>query len=438
MGGPLVHVLVINWNGVAHLQDCFDSLLLQTYANARFILLDNASTDDSIAYVSSRYGSDPRVSVLSCGENLGWSRGNNLGIAKALEANADYIFLLNNDTAVAADAIEQLVSFAESHPNAGAIAPKMLLFDQPFLINSIAIACSPIAGAWDEGLGRCDGPRYAEPSMVLGVCGGAMLLKAAALRVAGVLPEDFEIYLDDLDLCLRIWDAGFECWSCPAATVRHKFSATMGEGKRAQRKYYLNTRNRLRLMIRNFPSAKLFPALAQFALNEARAIGRATLDGAFWKVAAHIRSWFTTVFSLPRLLRQRRNRYGVHGRFWNHISEDATFFPGIALPVNGWYEPKTIGSLAVKPISARAWTVLSQGRLRVTHANCYPRCGATRVNVINNGRNLGLLSTTSSGIDEFSIDEGEVSFESDRVFLAEETGEPCDIGGWLHLEHFPS
>ena len=102
---PLVYVLVINWNGIEHLAECFDTLLAGTYPNTRFLLIDNASTDTSVAFVRERYGNDPRVEILELPENLGWSRGNNAGIAHAMAASADYIFLLNNDTATDADAI---------------------------------------------------------------------------------------------------------------------------------------------------------------------------------------------------------------------------------------------------------------------------------------------------------------------------------------------
>jgi GT2 family glycosyltransferase len=97
---------------------------------------------------------------------------------------------------------------------------------------------------------------------VIGVCGGGAFLRVEALRRTGLLPSDFDIYLDDLDLSLQIWNAGYEVRSCPESRVRHKFGATMGAGKQYRRKYYLNTRNRLYILSRNFPALQWLPVMA--------------------------------------------------------------------------------------------------------------------------------------------------------------------------------
>ncbi len=437
MSRPLVHVLVINWNGEEHLEACFDALLKQTYDNVRVILVDNASTDDSVKMVQDRFGAGPRVEILRCASNLGWSGGNNVGMSYSLALGADYIFLLNNDTATSPDAIARLVEFAEQRPRAGAVAPKMLLFDQPFLINSVGIACSIVGSAWDEGLGRADSPRWSEAKNVLGVCGGAMFLRAEALRAAGILPDDFEIYLDDLDLCLRIWDAGYECWSCPSATVRHKFSATMGEGARARRKYYLNTRNRLRLILRNFPASRLASVLAQYAVSEVRSIGRAMLNGEAWKLAAHLQSWFAAIGYLPKAMAQRRsakNNGRTLGSFWRLVRTDIRFFPGIELPNRGWYAPRLLNGTEIRPISSRATAEVSAGELSVTHANCYPHLGATDVELQLNGRIMANLTANGAPRTErFAVKAGTLELVSRRLFDAETTGESFDIGGWIAL-----
>ncbi len=84
MDSPLVHVLVINWNGLTHLEACFSSLRESTYANARHILVDNASSDGSVEYVREHFGRDARVEVYQCPRNLGWSGGNNAAMARTI------------------------------------------------------------------------------------------------------------------------------------------------------------------------------------------------------------------------------------------------------------------------------------------------------------------------------------------------------------------
>lgn len=437
MRQPLVYVLVINWNGVEHLAECFDTLLAGTYANARFLLIDNASTDGSVGFVHERYGNDTRVEFLELPENRGWSRGNNAGIEYAMAAAADYVFLLNNDTAIAPDAIEQLVEMAEARPGTGALAPKMLWYGDPSILNSAGVECSIIASSWDRGIGRLDGPQWDIPVPVLAACGGAAFLRVEALRAAGLLPTDFDIYLDDLDLGLRLWNAGYEVWTCPAARVRHKFGATMGHGQAARRKYYLNTRNRLYVILRDFPLSRWPWVKAVFVIGEMRAIGRALLNGEGWRVAAHLRSWLAGMAYLPRAVRERiRRRRAGHGRcrFWHLIRRDCMFFRGVAFPEAGWYPRRLVAGESLHPIGGCARMTVAEGRLRVVCVNCYPALGTVSIDVSINGRPLVRLETRARDERVLDVPAGELVFAARHIFLAEETGEAVDCGGWLAVE----
>ncbi len=331
MPKPTVHVLVINWNGLQHLDACFRSLLASPYAEARFVLVDNASTDGSAAFVRQNFGHDPRVEFVLLDRNLGWSGGNNAGMRRALELGADYVLLLNNDTRIAPDAIARMVALAGADPVIGALAPKLLMFDEPRVINSIGLTASTIGAAWDRGIGEINGPKWDERVPVIGVCGAGFFIRCEALRKTGLLPEDFEIYLDDLDLSMRLWNAGYTVMTCPEAVIYHKFSATMGVGKQARRKYHLNTRNRARVILRNFPKEKLPLAFLDFALGEARAVGRALLNREAWKLLVHLRTWFEALAYVPSALQERaaRRSAGIHEcKFWDLIVRRPQFFPG--------------------------------------------------------------------------------------------------------------
>lgn len=433
MNKPLVHVLIINWNGIQHLPECLDTLLASTYDRLRVVLIDNASTDGSVAFARDHCGRDPRFEIIECPSNLGWAGGNNVGMQAALDAGADYVFLLNNDTATEPDCIERLVATAEENPRIGALAPKMLLYDNPALLNSVGLECSIIASSWDLGIGRLDGERWNQPRQVIGVCGGAAFFRVAALRAAGLLPDDFEIYLDDLDLCLRIWDAGFEIWNCPAARVRHKFSATMGEGARARRKYYLNTRNRFRVLARNFPASKWPFAIAAYKVGELRAVGRALLDGEPWRVGAHVRSWVDAIAYLPKAFAARR-RHRPSGRFWPLVRTNCMFFHGTELPIDGWYRERLVGDRNVRPISVSARCQSRGGRLRLTLVNCYPQLGTASVEVRLDGAPIHVVETSDHTESDLKLDPGQVEFLARHIFYAEDTGELVDLGGWLVLD----
>jgi GT2 family glycosyltransferase len=224
------------------------------------------------------------------------------------------------------------VALAENETEAGALAPKLLMFNEPRFINSVGLIASRIGAAWDRGLGEVNGnPKWDEVMQVIGVCGAGFFIRSAALRKAGLLPEDFGIYLDDLDLSLRIWNAGYSIITCPDAVIYHKFSATMGEGAQARRKYHLNTRNRARIVLRNFPTRHLLMAFIDFDIGEFRAVGRAMLNGEWWKVGVHIRTWFECFAYIPAAMRERaaRKRAGIHVcKFWDLIVRRPQFFPG--------------------------------------------------------------------------------------------------------------
>ena len=437
MRESLLHVLVINWNGREHLRDCFDSLVASPCENTRFVLVDNGSSDGSVAFVREHYGHDRRVEFLELPENLGWSGGNNAGMRRALEAGADYVFLLNNDTRVAPDVFDKTVALAEASPAIGVVAPKMVLFDQPFVVNSVGLQCSRAGASWDIGAGRLDGPEWTGTEPVIGACGGACLIRADVLKKVGLLPEAFVIYLDDLDLCLRAWDAGYEVRPCPDAVVEHKFSASMGEGDRARHKYFLATRNRFLVLLRNFPWLRLAQCLPWIVLAEAKSVGRAALDGLWWRIGAHARTWAHTLRSLPGTLRYRRERRmrGLSmGRFWPMIHRERLFCPGVELPVDGWYSSCQAEGHSIRPISARAWMDTTGGQLRIFHANCYPHLDSTCIRVEAGGKRLAVLSTRKAETALVDVPPGRVTFVAERIFRTEETGALTEFGGWLSLE----
>jgi len=434
MSTPLVHVLVINWNGIDHLEACLSSLFASSYPNFRIVLIDNASTDDSLTYARNAFGADPRLEVLALEHNLGWSGGNNVGIRNAQRADADYVFLLNNDTWTAPDCIANLVKAAETAPDCAGLAPKMLLFDQPTLLNSVGIECSPIGGSWDRGIGRIDSPRWNDIREVLGICGGAMFLRTAALSDPEFLPEEFGIYLDDLDLCLRLRDAGWSLRSCPDAVVHHKFSATYGTGTRARHKYFLNTRNRLWLLLRNFPVATIFHTLPQLLIGECRAIARGMLDGEAWRAWAHVRAWGAALTYLhkARAARRRRTRQDMPiGTFLPMLNTQHQFCPRIVLPNDGFYPPVQHNGREYTPIARHAWTSTPGGYLRVFFCNCYPEAGVPHVRIVQHGTEIGQFHADTASHIDINTTPGKLEFHAETILTLENTGSLHDIGGWV-------
>jgi hypothetical protein len=434
MNQPLVYVIIINWNGREHLEACFASLLTASYPNVVFLLVDNASSDDSLELVERRFGRDPRVEVLPLAENCGWSGGNNAGIHQALKAGANYLFLLNNDTATGDSAIESMVAAMEADGSVGALAPRMVLFDQPDILNSVGLTMSLTGTAWDRGIGRLDGPSWHRSEPVIGVCGGACFLRATVLEQTGLLPEDFEIYLDDLDLCLRIWTAGYRICTCPDAVVRHKFSATMGAGARARHKYYLNTRNRFRILVRHFPWASAPRVIPRLLLGEIRAIGNSLRTRETWRIPSHLRAWAAALAYLSVAWRFRRtvvkkNRVA----FWSLVVASPMFCPRIVFPEQGWYPPIVVRGERLRPMAGRATCTLDAGPLQVRLVNCYPALGPAHITLFAGDTCLGDLVAETEAVAHFELTEGITSVIARSIFPMENTGAFHDTGAWLQL-----
>lgn len=438
MNQPLVYVIVINWNGREHLDACFSSLLETSHQRVRILLVDNASTDDSVAFTRNQFGDDPRVEILALERNLGWSGGNNAGIRHALESGAEYILLLNNDTATAPDAIALMVDAMEEasemgeDARLGALAPRMVLFDQPDLLNSMGLRMSSIGAAWDIGIGRFDDPRWHVSEPVVGVCGGAMFLRASVLSETGLLPEDFEIYLDDLDLCLRIWNCDYAIMTCPEAVVRHKFSATMGAGVWAHRKYYLNTRNRFRILLRYFPVSSAPRVLPRLLLGEGRAIGRSLVSGEAWRVLAHMRAWIAALVYLPSALHFRRfHAMSRTPAFWDLVTDSPQFCPQLVLPENGWYPSIIRNGERIYPVARRAILDRSPGPLQVRLVNCYPALERARIAVYAGKNLLAELETESAAEVSLDYPGGSLTIHAASTFYSEDTGLAHDTGAWI-------
>ncbi len=125
---PVVYVILLNWHGWRDTIVCLDSMAKIDYQNAHTLVVDNGSTDDSVARI---HDAHPEVSIIETGRNLGFSGGCNVGVRRALEEGADYIWLLNNDTTVDPQALSAMVSLAEADPMVGAVGSVLYYLDNP-------------------------------------------------------------------------------------------------------------------------------------------------------------------------------------------------------------------------------------------------------------------------------------------------------------------
>jgi GT2 family glycosyltransferase len=243
---PCVHILILNWHGWRDTIECLHSLKQLAYANFVVTVVDNASTDDSVARIREAH---PEVGLLVTERNLGFAEGNNFGIRQALERGADYVWLLNNDTLVDADSLSLLVAAAESDPQIGVVGPKIYYAQppdriwfagavfQPWLGKSRTLGYNEadIEGKWD---------RNADAAFITGC---AMLVKADVWRAVGLLDADYFFIVEDLDFCLRVRRHGLRTVMIADARIWHKVSASSG-GEESPLGLYYACRNRLLMM----------------------------------------------------------------------------------------------------------------------------------------------------------------------------------------------
>ena len=222
-GPARVHVVIPAHNDGDRLLACLQSLLASTQQATRIIVVDDASTDDAVERAATQ---SPDIDVLRNKTNLGFGATCNRGIERAIEHDADYVLLLNQDTTVAPDMLATLVACGDAHPAAGCIAPKTLA-TQPMPDGTPQLL---YAGAWRRwlplrqhvpGTGRADRATVTSPIKVDYAWGHGMLLRTTALRNVGLFDPNFFMYYEDIDLCLRLHDAGWQIWCEPRGVMWH-------------------------------------------------------------------------------------------------------------------------------------------------------------------------------------------------------------------------
>ena len=292
----LLSVVIPHWNAVQYLPTCLAALTHQTHSALEVILVDNASSDGSQAYVQEHH---PDVCLIELPENRGFTGACNAGIAAA---RGEMIALLNNDTEAHEGWAAAVMDAFERHPQVGMVASKMLLFDKRdhihtagdlFAVNGRAIN----RGAWEKDAGQYDNEAY-----VFSACGGSSAYRRSMLDEIGLLDDDFFFLLEDVDLSWRAQLAGWQVLYTPHAVVYHHLSAS-GGGVTAS---FYDGRNGIYLLVKDVPGSvwrkhggRIIAAQAKLAWNALRA----------WRGAAaraRLRGMAVGLWHIPKMLRKRR------------------------------------------------------------------------------------------------------------------------------------
>ena len=251
-------IITVNFNG---LEDT--SALIETIPQTdgvEVIVVDNGSRDDEASVIQQRY---PWITVVRSPKNLGFAGGNNLGIKAA---HGKYLYFINNDTLIEARSekfevkserlFQPLIDRLESDAHIGAVCPKIRFSwdNNPIQyagytpLSSVTLRNEPI------GFGEDDCGQYDKSHPTPYAHGAAMMVKREAIEKAGLMPECFFLYYEELDWSMMIRRAGYDIWYEPACTIFHKESQSTGQNS-PLRTYYI-TRNRFLFARRNIKAPK--------------------------------------------------------------------------------------------------------------------------------------------------------------------------------------
>lgn len=240
-----VAVVIPNYNGIQYLETCLDALRKQSFRDFQIILVDNGSTDGSLELVGKKY---QEVEILPLPENLGFCRAVNEGIRKA---EAAYVILLNNDTQVFPEFVEQLYLQIRAHERAFSAGAMMIQAHNPGKLDAAGDYYSALGWAYARGKGKPP-EKYRRARKVFAVCAGAAIYRTEILREIGLFDEEHFAYLEDVDIGYRARIAGYENWYCPEARVYHVGSGTSGS-RYNQFKIRYSSRNNVYLLHKNMP-----------------------------------------------------------------------------------------------------------------------------------------------------------------------------------------
>lgn len=233
-------IILVNWNGSDDTVNCLKSIEKSSFRDYSIVVVDNGSCEDELLKIKN---CSINFTLIEAGENLGYTGGNNLGIKYCLEYNPDFILLLNNDTYIDVNALQNIINFAYSDEKIGILSPKILFHPLRSLIWSAGTFLDKrflmgyLRGYKDEDVGQFNSP--AELDYVTGC---AMLIRAAVVLDIGFLCNDYFAVCEDLDYCARAKDAGYKIQYVPDSVVWHIESASSG-GHEAPQYVYYQTRN---------------------------------------------------------------------------------------------------------------------------------------------------------------------------------------------------
>ena len=254
-----VSVVIPNFNGIAFLDSVLASLEGQILSNFEVILVDNGSTDGSCSFVTANY---PWVHLIELSENFGFCGAVNAGIRAA---KAPYVLLLNNDTEVKEDFVEEMLAAIRRHKNAFSCGARMVQYHDRDRLDDVGNYYCALGWSFARGRGK-DIHAYETEDKIFSACAGAAIYRKKIIEKIGYFDEEHFAYLEDTDIGYRARIYGYENWYAPKAIVYHVGSGTSGS-RYNQFKTRYSSRNNIYLIYKNMPLLQIILNLPFLAVG---------------------------------------------------------------------------------------------------------------------------------------------------------------------------
>jgi GT2 family glycosyltransferase len=273
-----ISIIIVNFNSKKDTIECLESLQKIKHANFKYsvVVVDNASIEP---FTLPNKLHSQNIEVIHSDSNLGFTGGNNMGIYYMIEKyNSDYILLLNNDTIVDPDFLKELIKTADSNPRIGLVSSKIYFtkgrefhhdsYDKDQLGNVLWYAGGSIDWqhlvAFHRGVDEVDYGQFDNQIESDFATGCSFLIKREVLEKCGTLDKRFFVYMEDVDLSIRVKKAGYIIGFSPKSIVFHKNAGSSGGSGSKIHEYY-QTRNRIILSMKNISFSNLVVALRLIA-----------------------------------------------------------------------------------------------------------------------------------------------------------------------------
>lgn len=296
-----VAIVILNYNGQRFLEKFLPSVIQNADA-CEIIVADNASTDNSVPFMTQTY---PEIRLIQLLYNSGFAGGYNEALK---QIKATYYILLNSDIEVTPNWIAPVIELMDANPNIAACQPKIRDYHKPSYFEYAGAA-----GGYIDWLGypfcrgrifdTCepDTGQYDDAREIFWATGACMFVRADVFHESGGFDAQFFAHMEEIDLCWRMKNAGYEIYYTPTSMVYHVGGGTLHKSN--PRKTFLNYRNGLAMMYKNLPDNQLFSIIFMRLVLDGVSSIKFLLAGSFKDIWAILKAHFAFYAMIPRLER---------------------------------------------------------------------------------------------------------------------------------------